>query len=115
MTKQSFTVIDYNGEAIDRHLTAAEAASIILNHDGADYEIRDGEWKGSKIYELWTRKQVANKPWTKTVVFSFSDTRAEAEAEIFAEVCAARWPHHPEAISDAQYDEMIAEAAHYAE
>lgn len=102
------TVIDHNGEALGRHLTEADAAHIILTHDGADYEIREDGWRGSKIFELWTRKQVANKPWTKTVVFSLADTRAEAEAEIFAEVCAACWPRHPEAISDAQYDEMFA-------
>ncbi len=108
MTQQSFTVIDYNGEALGRHLTVPEAASIILNHDGADYEIREGEWQGSKIFELWTRKQVANKPWTKTGMFSFADTRAEAEAEIFGQVCITRWPHHPEAIPDAQYDEILA-------
>jgi hypothetical protein len=105
------TVIDYNGEALGRHLTEADAAHTILTHDGADYEIREGEWKGSKIFELWTRKQVANKPWTETAVFSMADTRAEAEAEIFAEVCAARWPRHPEAISDDQYDEILAVTA----
>jgi hypothetical protein len=104
-----FTVIDHNGEALGRHLTEADAAHIILTHDGADYEIREDGWRGSKIFELWTRKQVANKPWTKTVVFSLADTRAEAEAEIFANVCYARWPHCPEAMSDATYDAILAE------
>lgn len=106
-----FTVIDHNGEALGQHLAEEEAAHIILTHDGADYEIREDDWRGTKIFELWTRKQVANKPWTKTVVFSMADTRPEAEAEIFADVCAARWPRHLEAISDATYDAILADDA----
>lgn len=112
----SFTVIDCNGDAIERHLTAADAAAIILNHDGGDYEIRTGEactgmLAGQHVYELWTRKQVANRPWTRTVVSVIEATLAEAEAAIYAAVIAAHWPRHPEAILDAQYDELTAEAA----
>lgn len=112
MNEETFTVIDYDGTVLDRYLTAREAASIILNHDGADFDIREGEYYGSKIFELWTRKQCANRPWTKTIVCSIEETRDEAEAEIFAEVCAARWPRHPEAFTDEQFDRMIAETEH---
>ena len=102
-----YTVIDADGEAIARHLTAAAAAHIILTDDSRDYEIRlteDGE------FALWSRHQVANRPWEKTVIFSFADTLAEAEAEIFADVILASWPRHPEAITDAEFDAIAAEA-----
>lgn len=35
---------------------------------------------------------------------------AAAEAEIFAAVIAARWPRHPEAVPDAEYDAWVADA-----
>jgi len=34
-----------------------------------------------------------------------------AEAEIFGKVIKSRWPLHPEAISDDDYDKMLAENA----
>jgi len=103
---QKFTVVDIDGEPIARHLTVAEAAHIILTDDGRDYEIRRYELG----CVLWTRQQVANRPWTKTVVFSLADTLAEAEAEIFADVISANWPRHPEAMTDAEFDAIAAEA-----
>ena len=101
-----FTVINTDGEPIARHLTAAEAAHIILSDDGRDYEIR----RDDRGCVLWTRQQVANRPWGKTVLFSVADTLAEAEAEIFAAVISAHWPRHPEAMTDLQFDEIAAEA-----
>ena len=103
---QKFTVVDTDGEAIARHLTAAEAAHIILTDDGREYQIRliDGD------FALLTRHQVANRPWEKTVLFSVAMTLAEAEAEIFAAVIRADWPRHPEAMTDEQFDEIAAEA-----
>jgi hypothetical protein len=103
---QKFIVVD--GEAIARNLTAAEVAHIILTDDGHEYEIRPTNDGG---FQLWTRQQVANKPWTKTLVFSFADTLAEAEAEIFWEVTRAHWPHLPTAMTDAEFDALAAEAA----
>ena len=102
-----FTVVDIDGEPIARHLTAAEAAHIILTDDGSDYEIRPTKDGG---FLLWTRQQVANKPWTKTNVFSFADTLAEAGDEIFADVISTHWPRHPEAMTDEQFDAIAAEA-----
>lgn len=101
---EKFTVIDTDGNQLGRHLTAAEAARIILTEDGREYQIRliDGD------FALLTRHQVANRPWEKTVLFSVAMTLAEAEAEIFAAVIRARWPRHPEAIPDAEYDAISA-------
>jgi len=101
-----FTVVDTDGEPIARHLTAAEAAHIILTDDGREYEIREDDGG----YELWSRQQVANRPWEATVIFTVADTLEEAEAEIFAAVIRASWPRHPEAMTDAQFDEIAAEA-----
>lgn len=103
------TVIDQSGTVLGRHLTTKEAAHIILTDDSAEYEIREATWRGSRIFELWTRKQVANEPWSKTIVTSFSDSRDEAESEIFLEVCEANWRGFPEAIPDAEYDAMLAD------
>ena len=78
----TYTII--HGTEIETGLSLEEAAQTLLQHDGADYEIRraaDGTG-----FELWHRKQVANKPWTKTVIYSTSDDEAAAEAEIFEEV-----------------------------
>lgn len=79
---QSYIVRSAHGDVIDTNLTAREAAQIILNHDGQDYEIR----QNGESYELWYRQQVANKGWTRTVISSYAATEAAAEDEIFAEV-----------------------------
>ena len=99
----TYTVIDpASGEPLGRHLTVAEAAATILTDDGHEFEIRASDTG----HDLWCRQQVTNKGWTRTVVFSLSDDRAEAEAEIFGKVIKSRWPLHPAAISDDDYDKM---------
>lgn len=104
----TFTVInDNSGEVIATGLTAAEAAAEVLTDDGREFDIRAAE--DGNGFELWTRQQVANKGWTKTVVYSVKDDRAAAEAEIFAKVIAADWPRHPTVMTDAQYAESQAE------
>lgn len=105
-TGTKYTVIDpSSGEAIDSGLTAAEAAHIILTDDGRQYEIREDPDGG---FTLWSRQQVANKPWSPTVVFSIETEREKAETEIFQKVIVADWPRHPEAITDQRYQEMLA-------
>ena len=108
-TTTTYTVLDLNGLVLGRGCDLAEAAHIILTDDGREYEIRPAA-DGDGFY-LWSRQQVANRGWTKPVVFSLESDRAAAEAEIFAAVLAARWPQHPEAIPDAEYDTMTADLA----
>lgn len=97
-----YTVIDRNsGEKIDGGLTVAEAAHIVLTDDSQEYDIRPSE--DGDGFDLWSRQQVANKGWTKTVIWSISADHDEAEAEIFAKVIAADWPRHPEVLTDEQY------------
>jgi hypothetical protein len=104
ITMQTYTVLDTDGKLIARHLTPAEAAHIILTDDGREYEVRENDG----IFLLWSRQQVANRPWAKTIVFSLADTIAEAEAEIFASVISANWSRHPQAMTDAEFDAISA-------
>ena len=106
----TYTVIDNaSGEAIATGLSAADAAHEVLTSDSQEYDIcpaADGNG-----FELWTSRRVANKGWTRTVVYSIENDRDAAEAEIFAKVIVANWPRHPEVMTDAQYAEMLAELA----
>lgn len=107
MTITTYTVLDNgSGEAIATGLTAAEAAHEILTSDSQEYDIREDEDGG---FTLWARQQVANKGWTRTVIFSVKDDRAEAEAEIFGQVIVADWPRHPTAMTDEAYRAMMAD------
>jgi len=102
----SYTVIDRSsGEMIDTGLSAADAARIVLTADSQEYSIREDADGG---FTLWSRQQVANKGWSKTVIWSIATDRAEAEADIFMKVIAADWRGAPEVVTDEQYAEMIA-------
>ena len=105
-TNETYTVIDHQGRVIESGLPLSEAADVKLSYDGADWEIRLGDG----IWELWTRKQVANLPWTKTVIISAADTEEEARAEIFEEVAGANWPCEPRIMPDRDYQQMMADA-----
>ena len=90
-----YDVVDHDGELVAESLTAAEAAHEILTSDGREYDIRNAE----DGYVVWSRQQVANRPWARTTITSIKSDRAEAEADIFAQVVAAeRWNGHPEAV-----------------
>ncbi len=109
MTKiTTYTVFSgANGTVYGRDLSVAEAADIILTHDGRDYEVR----QAGDRFELWTRQEVANVKWSRTVLSSYATTSDQAKAEIFAEVIAAGWSGHPDVMTDADYDAMLAELA----
>lgn len=105
----TYTVIDnVSGEPIATGLSVAAAAAEVLTSDGQEYEIREATDKFGG-FELWYRKQVANKPWTKSVIFSLETDRGAAESEIFNQVIQSEWPRHPSVMSDAQYAEMRAQ------
>jgi hypothetical protein len=109
MTK--FTVFhqDDSGHIYGRGLTAVEAMREILTYDGRQFEIRSVEEKPYPHHDLWSKN--LNSSWTKTVVSSYADTRKEAEQEIAQKVIDAGWDRHPEAMLDADFDEMIARMA----
>jgi hypothetical protein len=104
----SYTVLSNDGDVIGRNLTLARAADEILSSDSREWEIRQQDDGG---YRLWSRQQVANVRWGKTVVMSYAETVEEAKAEIFTAVVNSDWPGHYTAITDHAYDAMLAELA----
>ena len=102
-----YAVVDQSGELIARDLTTEQAAHEILTVDGQEYEIRPD--RAGDYWTLWTRQQVANKPWT-AILGSFGLTIADARADIFAHVVkeadGGRW-WKAEAIPQEEYDEMV--------
>ena len=106
-----YAVVDQSGDLIARDLTTEQAAHEILTVDGQEYEIRPDS--AGEYWTLWERQQVANKPWTATLMGTYG-TEAEARAEIFAHVVkeadGGRW-WKAEAIPQEEYDEMEARLA----
>jgi hypothetical protein len=91
----------------------AEAMAESDEEDREDEAQRVRKFHGPTFegYCLWSRHRVANRGWTRTVVYSLEDDRAAAEAEIFDKVINADWRHHPTVMTDQQYAEMLAEQA----
>jgi hypothetical protein len=106
-----YAVVDQGGELIARDLTTDQAARAILTVDSQEYEIRpSGAYRD--YWTLWTRQQVANKPWTETLMGTYG-VEYEARAAIFARVVkeadGGRW-WKAEAMPQADYDAMISQA-----
>ena len=93
----TYKVIDYNGDVIARGLSAAEAANEILSTDSREWEIRRMEGGG---WQIWSRQQVANRPWAATVVTSFAGTLEKAQQQMFEEVIARNFRHHYQAVKE---------------
>lgn len=105
-----------HGSVYGRNLTAEEAMSKLLTHDGYRYEIRKGEYKGEVCWELWHSDGSQNstrgaRHMVKTVTFSFEEDEADATQEIAEEVIKAGWSRMPECMADEDYDAMQAEVA----
>ena len=106
-----YCVVNQSGELIERDLTIENAADEILSTDSQEWEIRADT--AGNFWTLWSRQQVANKPWTATLIGAYG-TEADARAEILAEVVRVAdggpsWK--AEAMPQADYDAMIAEIA----
>lgn len=98
---ETYTVINsFSGDVIDSGLSAEMAAHVVLTDDGGEYEVREDERGG---WSLWTRKQVANRGWSRTLVGSAESDRDAAEADIWLQVIRADWPRHPTVMTDASY------------
>jgi len=105
----TYTILSGEGEMIETGLSLRDAAHEVLTSDSREYEVRRDDDGG---FTLWSRQQVANRPWAATRFFSVKIDRAEAEAEIFAEVIGSeRFAGHCEAITDEQYADMLASLA----
>lgn len=73
-----YAVVDQSGDLIARDLTLEQAAGKILTEDSQEYDIRPDS--AGDFWTLWTRQQVANKPWTATLIGTYGD-----EAAVWAE------------------------------
>jgi hypothetical protein len=104
----TYTVLRGDGEVIARGLSASDAATEIMTYDGCEIELRRDEDGG---YTLWSRQQVANRPWATTRFWSWNTDEDAAWEEIAGKVLATEWPsNYPDAMTDQQYDEMVAQA-----
>ena len=104
----TYTILTGEGEMIETGLSLNDAAVGVLTSDSREFDIRADSDGG---FTLWTRQQVANRPWTATGFVSFAADRADAEREIFTDVVnGARFLGHNEAITDEQYRQMLVDA-----
>ena len=103
---------DSRDKPLGRKLSMRDAAALILSDDSQEWEIREDVYQGEPRFDLWTRKQCANKPWSKTVLMSFDASRAVAENEIFELVVmeSFRWLNSPYALTEEQYERQCIEA-----
>ena len=105
----TYTILDFDGYVMERGVSLAEAADAIMTSDSREWQIREDKDGG---YTVWTRQQVANRPWRATAIWSFEAERAAAEQEICEKIVfAERFAGHYEAMTDAAYDEMMAQVA----
>ena len=105
----TYTILDNDGYVMDRGVSLCEAADAIMTSDSREWEIREDKDGG---YTAWSRQQVANWPWAATAIYSFAATRDEAEREICEKIVnSEHWAGHYEAMTDADYDAMMAQVA----
>lgn len=103
----TYTVIDHNGEA-ESGLTLIEAAREIIQHDGVDYELRPSTL--GEGFDLWTRQQVANRPWTRSDMFSLNTDEDAAEIDILTRFANDSRRHGRfQIMSDEEYAAMLKE------
>lgn len=103
----TYTIIDGEGYVMDRGVSLSEAADAIMTSDSREWDIREDENGG---FTVWSRQQVANRPWAATAIYSFAANRDEAEREICENIVnSERWSGHCEAMTDAAYEEMLAQ------
>lgn len=88
-------------------LTIDEAAEAILQQDGQEYEIRNQ----GNFYTLWTRQQVANRPWMQTVFSAVSENEQKAKDSIFNMVLGDALGQRITWMIDEDYNLMLAKIA----
>ena len=106
----TYTILDTDGSILERGVTLAEAADAIMTSDGCEWAIRMDE---PGYYTAWSRQQVANRSWEPTI---FTAYNADSEDAACDAICVQIVNHlrlagHCEAMTDADYDEMMAQVA----
>ena len=113
----TYTVYSGNsGTEYGRHLTAEEAAEIVLTHDGAECRIaQDNEAalvNGATLWCLEGRKPNANRrEWRQLYanrrgIMTYAASEEAAWPVLAAMVIKASWEHVPEVMTDADYNAM---------
>lgn len=110
-TETTYTVTRQDGTVIDRGLTAHEAMVAILTHDSYDYDIVPEDAGGWILIITSHSKCTSFWRWTKTTIIVDAETLDEATDKIAQRVIAEshNWPGALAAITDADYDESMAE------
>ena len=108
----TYTVIDRDGTVIDRNLTALKAMAAILEHDGYAWKFMRA---ANGYLSLWHSDGSANstrgaRHFVKTVAGSPLAGLAGRRA-VARQVISAAWPRLPEAMTDADYDDLQAQFA----
>lgn len=114
----TYTVINRSsGNPEARHLTAWEAAQVVLTHDGHDYEVRRGDGRWELLVSRGSRNSFSGlrglvPAWSHhRLIVSREVAEADALADIGRQVCLAGWEGVPDIMTDADYDAMLAASA----
>jgi hypothetical protein len=83
-----YIVRDANGLIVEAWIWRLEAGRCILQYDSQEFDIRQAQ-DGS--FELWLRKECANRPWEPANAWSFAVSEDEAEAEFVERVIECGW------------------------
>lgn len=116
-TALTYTVTNRHGTEQGRGLSLTEAAQTLLGYDGHEFDICPASGGGFNLFtSRFSRNSTTYDGVTQSSIYSAADARAAAEAEIFAKVIK-----HAErfcgctAMTDTDYDAMLAETGHEAE
>ena len=117
MAETLYTVLDSNGEIMERSVDAGEAARAVMVDDGYTYSIQpitDGAGKGG--FALWTstfsRNSTTGARETESVLFSLETDPAAAELDIYRQVIEhSDWWRGCNIMTDVEYDAIAADFA----
>jgi hypothetical protein len=123
-TTTTYTVYSpASGTVYGRGLDVTDAAEIILTHDGHEYEVRPAD--DGIGFDLFISRGSRNstsglggfvQAWRHNRLIGTSTMdKDQAWREIAAQVVTAGWERVPDAMTDADYDAMLAEIARDAE
>jgi len=103
----TYTITDHDGCEIASGLTVEQAADEIMNSDGRQWCLeKDAKFAG---WTAWSRQEVANRPWGKTVFYSANADEASALADISEQIVDSEpMRGHYKAFTDEQFAELKA-------
>lgn len=122
---ETYTVEAPNGDVIERGLSLEDAAVAILTYDGRDYQVRpdpvDDQARILMVTQFSHNRSGGCGEYLpawlgERVIRSAADldeagnltNREDALTQIWRQVVMTDWPGHPTAMTDADYDSMLA-------